>query len=1236
MSELRCTIEGYESPARWRWVLTERGGVVLADHDVRLDEGCWQYGAFSDLQRWLSLRTAPDRWGEEEAEILTELGEWIGERVFGSVGTALVGERPATVRVVVPSEPEEARQLMYRPLELAQVDGLPIAVQGVTLVMQIGDQELRSKAAVGERLRVLGLFSLPTGDRPLDLRRERRGLAQLFDQIATSTGRAVDVRMLQYGVTRERLREILEEDEGWDIVHVSSHGEPGTLFLEKDDGSADPVQAGELVGLLEATRERLKLVTVSACSSAAEGAEGNAEQQFGWPNQALSAVSPGEQAATEVEPAAERPAAALATELVDELDCAVLAMRLRVEDDFAIRLGQALYKLLVREGRPLARALGVALKEVSDDSACSTLSVAIPALFGARAVDLRLAAPECPHLDSPERKSREFDPPEHFVGRVEVMAPASAALAPRSGASGVLLLGMDGAGKTACALELANTHEHVFTHLVWFDAHPQGRDIGGALKRFVLTLESELPGFQVVGRIDSAPWIQRHVPVLTEAMRRQQVLIVLNNVESLLDTSGSWRDPRWNDVITALVDHSGPSRLIMTSCRRPDGLHPRVRVQTIGVLSRDEALHLARQLPNLARLIDGQVDGLDPVVSRALAKRVLEVAQGHPGLLQQANAQAADLNRLQALLEAAGQAWRQTGGLPDGFFTTGKPGAAERDYLHVLRAWTRAAIAALTLAERDVFLFFCCLEGDDRLRWVMEGTWKNLWERLGRTSIPPSLGVELTRLASQGLISIQPGTDQQWESYRVHPVVEAEGSDAAGLTYHTAVDNVLGGYWGLQSHYARESAGAADSTWMVVWAGLNAAPYLLRLGKLELAAEMLEQALFRDRSPETVAQALPMLETITTSLKGTTCETTLLHLLARAWEVSDLAMAEQVMQQVLATALTQRDNALASMAAGALSEYRERSGRLKEALTFAEDRITYVRRAGLGPWTQLGAETQRLSVLATMGQAEQVLETAFKLRTYMAALPHDSGKPDIAHPFRVRENLLNVGATAALRRKRWDDALVFIAEQVGAKLRRGAPATEIARAEFNAYGALLALDREDDAERLLLKCRAIFEGVDDVEGLDTEGLGKALGAVSDLDDDYGRGGTVIRTQRGALRYSYRTRDVQGIQTAHHNLGRYLAWYADDAAGLAHLLAAALICAVTGIEGADESVEAMAFFHTLIEYPTLPGDVAALCRRVAETPGVDLDELLARLAPHQASVAQAFAQVLAQAWNRGIW
>ena len=70
-------------------------------------------------------------------------------------------------------------------------------------------------------------------------------------------------------VTREQLAQTLQRGGGWDIIHISGHGSPGELMLERPDGTSDPVRADELIELLGPARERVKLVTVSSCWSAA-------------------------------------------------------------------------------------------------------------------------------------------------------------------------------------------------------------------------------------------------------------------------------------------------------------------------------------------------------------------------------------------------------------------------------------------------------------------------------------------------------------------------------------------------------------------------------------------------------------------------------------------------------------------------------------------------------------------------------------------------------------------------------------------------------------------------------------------------------------------------------------------------------------------------------------------------------------------------------------------------------
>jgi hypothetical protein len=54
MVELRLEVRDFADQARWRWVLTGPSGAFLVDHQVRLDAGCWQFEAFTDLLWYLT------------------------------------------------------------------------------------------------------------------------------------------------------------------------------------------------------------------------------------------------------------------------------------------------------------------------------------------------------------------------------------------------------------------------------------------------------------------------------------------------------------------------------------------------------------------------------------------------------------------------------------------------------------------------------------------------------------------------------------------------------------------------------------------------------------------------------------------------------------------------------------------------------------------------------------------------------------------------------------------------------------------------------------------------------------------------------------------------------------------------------------------------------------------------------------------------------------------------------
>ena len=464
-----------------------------------------------------------------------------------------------------------------------------------------------------------------------------------------------------------------------------------------------------------------------------------------------------------------RASGSLATELAARLGCAVLAMRYPVGDEFAIALSGKLYDLLAGRGSRCRAPSGwrCGTRVGPDDAepggtAFPALSLATPALFGggrrgpaARRPGSRPAG----RLDDAAPKMAGFPPqPDRFVGRTGVMARASAALAAESGIPGVLLHGMPGGGKTACALELAYGHEHAFDRLVWYKAPDEGMDITGALTDFALDAGA-LPG-----RLPDGPRARRRrtlagfLPRLTELMEQRRLLIVIDNAESLLTEDGQWRDDRWGQVIGALTAHAGLGRVILTSRRCPPDSSG-LRVEAVDALSADEALLLARELPHLRR---------PQPTARSPASNTTWPAGSPAARWTSPRATRSCWNSPTARPRTR-TARRARGG--------GRPGMAEarRPAGRVLRhrgdgrvrrattrtcspTWTKTVTG--TLARRRAGpVLVPVLPGRTRPRAAhRRSMWPSLWDALGRDGQPPGLDQALPALAARGLGAITDGS----------------------------------------------------------------------------------------------------------------------------------------------------------------------------------------------------------------------------------------------------------------------------------------------------------------------------------------------------------------------------------------------------------------------------------------------------------------------------------------------
>ncbi len=422
----------------------------------------------------------------------------------------------------------------------------------------------------------------------------------------------------------------------------------------------------------------------------------------------------------------------------------------------------------------------------------------------------------------------------------------------------------------------------------------------------------------------------------------------------------------------------------------------------------------------------------------------------------------------------------------------------------------------------------------------------------------------------------------------------------------------------------RESAGGGG---MVTLAGRRAAPYLMRRQEWSLASTLLDQVLYRDKSPVTVAAVLPMLERIAEATKGTDRELADAGMLASAFLAAGRRdEAEARMREILARAAECGDQRSASTAAGYLINLLQDTGRAEEALGLVASKKEATRQAGLGSWTQLVDEGQRLQLLNELGRYDEVLAEVEALRPRMDALPPIGTQDEIVNPWNVREVLLDTGHTAALRLGRWEQALSLNAEVVSSNKARGALALEVAGTRYNDYAPLIRLHRYGEAHALLMECREVFES----EG-HLQGLGQLFTALADLDDKLGHRDRAIRHEQTALRYKYAVGEPGDCAISHFNLANSLmGGGGPPTESLAHLLASMVIFYQTASGYFSASLQALP--RDLASFapsePPLPADFAALCATVDQVEGVNFATLFNRLPKTRAATGDdALRQVL---------
>ena len=644
MPELTLTLTSYSTDRQWSWELSCEG-VPLASHDIQVDPADPSFEAFTNVQAYVTWQLSPRAPQSAKSDLLDDLGRWITGRFFGAIAPVLCDRSPATVNVVLPPA---AAHFASWPFELAWYDGAAIVMRDIvfTYEMARAGPAPASRTPAEAPIRVLGVFALPAGERPLSLRDERRRLETLFQELSADAGLDVRFSFVQYGVTRQRLDRVLREPEGWDIIHVSAHGVAGGLALEAPDGSLDIIGSNGLLRLLESAAPRLSLLVLASCSSAGAA--------FDRPHRQLATP---ENRVPEREPSLEVPV--FGSVVADKAGCAVVAMRFPVPDEYAISLSLHLYRRLIVDRQPLTRGLRAAVADAVPVT--DVLGLVTPVLLGNGCGRIVFRAATLPHdlADASRGLSGAgtANLPDTFVGRTDVVARVVAALAPGGTALAAVLYGMPGSGKTATAAEIAHAAADTFGGVIWLSS-PAGGGFGKAA----------LAGD-----------------------RRRRVLYVADDVP----------DSAATELLLESLANDDGSRLLITTARRLDLPGDHLLWERLGALTPEESALLVGHCPNLQALLTRP--GPDEARSAALVNEAVHTAMGNPGLIVLADAHAPDQEGLREWLTLLRAQWS---GVADKHPVPASAGSTER-LARAMLEWTRRELALLPEPEAGLLQTIC-------------------------------------------------------------------------------------------------------------------------------------------------------------------------------------------------------------------------------------------------------------------------------------------------------------------------------------------------------------------------------------------------------------------------------------------------------------------------------------------------------------------------------------------------
>jgi tetratricopeptide (TPR) repeat protein len=703
--DFRLVIETDSSKRVISFSLSDKNGVILSNSQIKLDDlspallqGLFDTRAYIERYSHPSLTHVG---GKSAESILTALGTSLGLDILGKeIMGILSGSHPRTLFIQLPTIKKGdslAAAAARIPWEIARISPTEKSLFEQNVVVRTilsGMSPVEVNEYEYDPLRILFVFAEMPGSRLLSMRLEREQLLNLFFE-SILPQRNVEVDILCYGFSRQRLENLIRSKGGYNIIHWSGHGNYNRLELHGSQGNPDPLSGQDFVELIIKSGGIIpQLVFLSSCLS------GAFENLHDW--QDFHAAMSGTRVAQLLiksretsDPIHIQPGyTGVALELIRGGIPQVIAMRYEIGDDYARELAQSFYRyLLVDPAHYTAEiALSLARHELAQASAnaacgrreCPMDDIAhnfhpvdhvTPVFFGDTQLGFRIKSGVSPQLQcrNPHPQpllpgnSGDFNVPDIFVGRSKELSLIVNKWLPDGTLSLIFIQGLGGMGKTTLAAEIIHLWHTYFDFVFVFQLKNRPLELEEFLRILDLKLRANSSNYREM--INASPNAAVYLPIegsfsdskrydqlfsnIVKVMHKEKILLIIDNFETNLEIESSQqnyncKNPYWDSFIRKLVDGLPPrgSRLVITSRRMLKSLvsNNNTLWLLLGPLSIDEVYLFIQYNDSLNKLYSSGLFG------QLLINRMVIISRGHPLILKHLSAFANEPQRLNDLL----------------------------------------------------------------------------------------------------------------------------------------------------------------------------------------------------------------------------------------------------------------------------------------------------------------------------------------------------------------------------------------------------------------------------------------------------------------------------------------------------------------------------------------------------------------------------------------------------------